>query len=323
MSAWYGAGGVHGARTVAFGGGHGLYASLSALRHLTERITAVVTVADDGGSSGRLRAEMGVLPPGDLRMALAALCDDREWGRLWRDVMQHRFTTDGPLDHHAMGNLLIVALWELLDDPVAGLDWIGRLLGARGRVLPMSLTPLEIEADVQVGGVIETVRGQSQVATMRGRVDTIRLVPPDAKPCSEAIQAIEEAEWIVLGPGSWFTSLMPHLLLPDLANALNHASARRCLVLNLGSTAVETAGMRTQDLLTALHKNAPKLRLDVVLADPSSIEDIDVVDAAVSRFGAKLVVRQVSTAPGSLRHDPLRLAAALRDAFEARIGDLD
>lgn len=323
MSAWYGAGGVHGARTVAFGGGHGLYASLSALRHLTDRITAVVTVADDGGSSGRLREEMAVLPPGDLRMALAALCDDREWGRLWRDVIQHRFTTDGPMDRHALGNLLIVALWELLDDPVAGLDWVGRLLGARGRVLPMSLTPLQIEADVHVRGQLETVRGQAQVATTPGRVEAIRLIPSNAKPCPEAIQAIEEAEWLVLGPGSWFTSVMPHLLLPELAAAFNRSSATRCLVLNLGSTAMETEGMRTEDLLAALHANAPELRLDVVLADPTSIEDIDGVDAAAAEFGAKLVVRQVSTAPGSLRHDPLRLAAALRDALEARIGDLD
>ena len=133
---------------VALGGGHGLSASLSALRLMTDRITAVVTVADDGGSSGRLRDELGVLPPGDLRMALAALCDDSDWGRTWRDVLQHRFRSSGDLDQHAVGNLLIVALWELLGDPVEGLDWVGKLLGARGRVLPMASVPLLIEADV-------------------------------------------------------------------------------------------------------------------------------------------------------------------------------
>ena len=145
-----GRGGAHGPAVVALGGGHGLAASLSALRLMSDRLTAIVTVADDGGSSGRLREEMGVLPPGDLRMALSALCDDTEWGRLWRDVLQHRFTTGGPMDHHAVGNLLIVALWELLEDPVQGLDWVGRLLGARGRVLPMASVPLEIEADILV-----------------------------------------------------------------------------------------------------------------------------------------------------------------------------
>ena len=120
----------------ALGGGHGLAATLSALRFLTDEITAIVTVADNGGSSGRLREEFGVLPPGDLRMALAALCDESEWGHTWRDVLQHRFAGEGPLAGHALGNLLIVTLWELLDDPVSGLDLVGRLLRSSGRVLP-------------------------------------------------------------------------------------------------------------------------------------------------------------------------------------------
>src|SRR5439155_6114855 len=137
-----------GPRVVAFGGGHGLFASLSALRRVSDRLTAVVTVADDGGSSGRLRRELGVLPPGDLRMALAALCRDDEWGRTWADVLQHRFSSDGELHDHSVGNLLIVALWELLGEAVDGLDWVARLLGAQGRVLPMSAVPLDITARV-------------------------------------------------------------------------------------------------------------------------------------------------------------------------------
>ncbi|HLL62395.1 MAG TPA: 2-phospho-L-lactate transferase CofD family protein, partial [Propionibacteriaceae bacterium] len=133
-------------RVVAFGGGHGLAASLSALRRITDRLTAIVTVADDGGSSGRLRAELNCLPPGDLRMALAALCGDDESGRTWADVLQYRFAGDGALSGHAIGNLLIAGLWERLGDPVAGLDMVARLLGAEGRVLPMASVPLEIEA---------------------------------------------------------------------------------------------------------------------------------------------------------------------------------
>src|SRR5690625_2945918 len=135
-------------KVVALGGGHGLAASLRALRHVTSDVTAIVTVADDGGSSGRLRQELGVLPPGDLRMALSALCDESDWGHTWSDVLQHRFSSAGPLDGHALGNLLIVSLWELLGDEVAGLDWVGKLLGADGRVLPMAAVPLEIQADV-------------------------------------------------------------------------------------------------------------------------------------------------------------------------------
>jgi len=154
---------------VALGGGHGLAASLSALRLVTDRITAVVTVADDGGSSGRLREEFDVLPPGDMRMALAALCDDTEWGHQWRDVLQHRFAGHGQLGGHAVGNLLIVSLWDLLGDTVGGLDLVGRLLNARGRVLPMAAIPLNIEASVMGAdpsrpSEVTTVRGQAEVA---------------------------------------------------------------------------------------------------------------------------------------------------------------
>src|ERR1700737_4258168 len=142
-----------GLRAVALGGGHGLAASLAALRRVTDDLAASVTVADDGGSSGRLRREFGVLPPGDLRMALAALCGDDEWGTTWSKVVQHRFggSADGEgseLAGHAVGNLLIVALWDLLGDTVAGLDWVGRLLGTGGRVLPMAAVPLDIVAEV-------------------------------------------------------------------------------------------------------------------------------------------------------------------------------
>jgi uncharacterized cofD-like protein len=315
---------------VAFGGGHGLYASLSALRHLTDQLTAVVTVADDGGSSGRLRAELDVLPPGDLRMALAALCEAGEWGHTWRDVLQHRFRTDGPLNDHAVGNLLIVALWELLDDPVAGLDWVGRLLGARGRVLPMSLTPLHISADVRTGGQCHVVHGQANVATSAGVVTGIHLDPPDPTACPAAVAAVQEADWIVLGPGSWFTSVLPHLLLPELRDALLATPARRCLILNLREatdppleTAGEEAGMSTVDLLRALAKHAPQMRFDTVLADPGVVDDPSELATAVGAFGARQVMRCVSEGPGSARHDPLRLAAALRDCFEGRTVDED
>ncbi len=160
---------------MALGGGHGLYASLSALRRVTRDLTAIVTVADDGGSSGRLRREYGVLPPGDLRMALAALCGDDSWGTTWSKVVQHRFAGPGELGGHAVGNLLIVALWELLGDAVEGLDWVARLLGAHGRVLPMASVPLDLAAEVE--GVdpnfpfqISTIRGQVACAETTGRV---------------------------------------------------------------------------------------------------------------------------------------------------------
>ena len=316
-----------GPAVVALGGGHGLSAMLSAVRLMSDRLTAVVTVADDGGSSGRLRDELGVLPPGDLRMALAALCDDSDWGRTWRDLLQHRFRSSGDLDQHAVGNLLIVALWEQLGDTVAGLDWVGRLLGARGRVLPMAAVPLAIEADVVDGvpGAVErrVVHGQSAVAVARGRIEQVRLVPPDPPACPEALAAIEAADWVILGPGSWFTSVLPHLLVPELAAALHRTRARRCVTLNLSPEEEgETAGMSATEHLQVLHHHAPDLRIDAVVADPRAVEDVDPLVDAARAMGARLLLRQVGTGDGSPRHDPLRLAAALRDVFEDFLGDV-
>lgn len=309
-----------GPAVVALGGGHGLAASLAALRHLTDRLTGVVTVADDGGSSGRLRRELGVLPPGDLRMALSALCDDGEWGRLWRDVLQHRFASAGMLHDHAMGNLLIVTLWELLGDTVTGLDWVGRLLGARGRVLPMASVPLDIEASVlgadpQDRDEMVTVRGQVAVATTPGQVVSIRLVPDRPPACPQAVAAVREADWVVLGPGSWFTSVLPHLLIPELAEALHETAAHRCVTLNLGPQIGETEGFSAEAHLEVLAKHAPELRIDAVLADPVAVENPEALVRACSALGARLMTRHVSVGDGTARHDPLRLAAAYRDLF--------
>ena len=312
---------------VALGGGHGLAASLRALRLLTERLTAIVTVADDGGSSGRLRDELGVLPPGDLRMALAALCDDTEWGRTWRDVLQHRFTSTGSLDQHAVGNLLIVALWELLDDPVAGLDWVGRLLGARGRVLPMASVPLTIEADVAgLPGAgpdgLTVVRGQVAVATAPGRIARLRLIPANPPTAPETVQAIEEADWVVLGPGSWFTSVLPHLLVPELSAALHRTSARRCVTLNLSPETGNPAAMTRHEHLAALREHAPELRIDAVIADPSAVDDLSLLSDLAKEMGASLMLRQVQVGDGTANHDPVRLAGAYRDVFDGAMGDV-
>jgi len=309
---------------VALGGGHGLAASLSALRHLTDRLTAVVTVADDGGSSGRLRREFGVLPPGDLRMALSALCDDSEWGLLWRDVLQHRFASAGALHDHALGNLLIVTLWELLDDPVSGLDWVARLLGARGRVLPMAAVPLDIEAtvlgiDPDDPHALTTVRGQVAAATTPGQVIGVQLSPNDPPARPEVLTAIEAADWAVLGPGSWYTSVLPHLLVPELARALADTSARICLTLNLGQQPGETDGFSPENHLEVIAAHAPDLRIDAVLVDPSQVEDEQALVAAAAGMGAVVVTREVALGDGTARHDPLRLAAAYRDLFSGAI----
>ncbi|MCD4549361.1 MULTISPECIES: gluconeogenesis factor YvcK family protein [unclassified Schaalia] len=314
--------GDNGYGVVALGGGHGLSATLRALRHITRRLTAVVTVADDGGSSGRLRQEMDVLPPGDLRMALASLCEESEWGLTWRDIMQTRLNTTGPLHGHALGNLLIAGMWQLLDDPVESLDLVGRLLGAAGRVLPMSSVPLHIEADMDDAGRKYTVEGQSQVAVASGSVCHVRLTPKEPPVPSVVIESIEQADWVILGPGSWYTSVIPHLLVPQLHRALVTTNAHRALVLNLARQRGETDRMTTSDHVRVLGQYAPDLKLDVVIADPTTIDDVDDLVAASESLGARLLLRQVRTGDGQPHHDPLRLAAALRDAFDGFLGEV-
>lgn len=304
----------------ALGGGHGLSASLAALRRLTDRLTAVVTVADDGGSSGRIRAEFGGLPPGDLRMALAALCGDDHAGRTWAQILQTRFPGDGPLGGHAIGNLLIVGAWQQLGNPVEGLSMVGDLLNSRGRVLPMSTVPLGIEAEVLGLDPVSpdevcTLAGQATIAKTRGQVQHVRLVPPDAPACPESVQAIGESDFVVLGPGSWFTSVMPHLLVPELYEAITTTAARRILTLNL-RPADETAGYTASRHLELLADHAPELRLDHVVVDQSSTANDRHLRPFAESFGAELVVADVAMRDGSPRHDPLRLATVFQEIME-------
>ena len=309
-------------KVVALGGGHGLAASLSALRRVTRQLTAIVTVADDGGSSGRLRREFGVLPPGDLRMALAALCGDDAWGTTWSRVVQHRFAGQGSLGGHAVGNVLIVALWELLGDTVQGLDWVGTLLGAHGRVLPMASVPLDLAAEVAGAdparpGEITLVRGQAECASTTGRVRSVSLIPADPPACPEGIAAVREADWVVFGPGSWFTSVLPHLLVPELAGALITTPARRLVALNLAPQPGETDGFSPHTHLEVLAEHAPELTVDVVLADRGTASGSAAeLEKAAAMLGGRLVLTDLAMRDGSPRHDPRRLAGAYAEIFE-------
>ncbi len=307
---------------MALGGGHGLAASLSALRRVTDQLTAIVTVADDGGSSGRLRRQYGVLPPGDLRMALAALCGDDEWGTTWSRVVQHRFGGDKELAGHAVGNLLIVALWDLLGDTVAGLDLMGRLLGTGGRVLPMAAVPLDIVAEV-IGAdparpdEASTVSGQEECATTPGHVRSISLLPPNPPAVPEAVRAVLDADWVVFGPGSWFTSVLPHLLVPELASALHVTAAQRVVVLNMAPQPGETDGFSLHKHLEVLAGHAPALTVDVVLADAKAAAagSLPDLEKAAGMIGARLVTADVAAADGTPCHDPKLLAAAYAQIF--------
>lgn len=305
------------ARIVALGGGHGLYATLSAARRLTPHITAVVTVADDGGSSGRLRSELDVVPPGDLRMALAALASDTPHGRLWATIIQHRFGGSGALAGHPIGNLMLAGLNEVLADPVAALDELGRVLGLKGRVLPMCPIALQIEADVagldSDPRMSRVIRGQVAIATTVGKVRRVRLLPGDPPATRQAVDAIMGADLVVLGPGSWFTSVIPHVLVPQLADALKATPARRALVLNLAAEPGETAGFSSERHIHVLAQHAPDFTVHDIIVDAAQVpsqREREELSRAAALLDARVEFADVSR-PGTPLHDPAKLAAAL------------
>jgi len=296
-------------KVVALGGGHGLAATLTALRKFTSEITAIVTVADNGGSSGRLREEFPIMPPGDLRMALAALCGDDEWGRSWAQIMQYRFTSDGPLDGHSVGNLLLAALWDKDEDAVAGLDRVGALLKVVGRVLPMAAEALDIEATFEDIQGSHIVRGQVEVATAQGKLKSLRIIPenPDARP--ESLQAIADADWITMGPGSWFSSVIPHLLVPAQRDAIISTSAKKILLLNLDTadkSAGEYAGYSPLEHLKILNQYAPSLRFDLVVVDSSSL-GLDQLNSHLSTLGSELLAADLRSSDSRIHHDVNKL----------------
>jgi uncharacterized cofD-like protein len=301
---------------VALGGGHGLAASLRALRRVTAHLTAVVGVSDNGGSSGRLRDEFHVVPPGDLRMALAALCGDDTWGATWARVLQHRFHSAGDLNDHALGNLLITALWEETGDIVEGLDWVARLLDAKGKVLPLALEPLEIIGEVRTPDGLTSVRGQVQVATTAHEIQSIKIEPANPQVCLQAIKSVLDADVVVLGPGSWWSSVLTHLQVPEMREALVRTTAQRILVLNLMPQAGETDGYLAHQYVADLHTQVPQLNLDVVIADPQHVRDHELLVNTAALLGAEVEFAELSVgSEGIDKHDPAKLASAFERAF--------
>jgi uncharacterized cofD-like protein len=302
-------------RVICLGGGHGLAATLSAVRKITSEITAIVTVADNGGSSGRLREEFPIFPPGDLRMALAALCADDQWGRSWADILQYRFTSNGPLDGHAVGNLLLAALWDRDVDPVQGLDRVAELLKVVGRVLPMASVPLDIEATFDDAGMTHHVRGQVQVATAQGKLISLHLVPENPKALPVALKAIDEAQWVTIGPGSWFSSVLPHFLVREQLHALERSEAKKIIILNLDShpeaQADEFAGYTPMQHLEMLREYAPTMKIDHVVVDEFELGDSQSLQLLVESLGGVLHVADLRKSPGSLHHDVEKLFSVL------------
>ncbi len=311
-------------RAVALGGGHGLHAALTALRRVTDELTAIVTVADDGGSSGRIRRELKVLPPGDLRMALAALAGAAPEHQAWAELLQHRLGGTGVLAGHPVGNLMLTALLEREPDPKVALARLAELVGAVGRVLPMSPVPLDLVGEADRFDPDEPsrsrrIRGQSSIAATPGRVLSVQLLPNGAPASAEAVDAVREADLVVLGPGSWFTSVIPHLLLRELGSALAATSAKIVVVLNLVPQAGETDDYAPHELLQLLMTHArPRggLPIHTVLADTESVLDPEELRRYTREIGARLVVSRLAADDSAERHDPARLSDAIRNMLD-------
>ena len=316
-------GGEH-PRVVAFGGGHGLAAALGAWRRITPELTAVVTVADDGGSSGRIRREMPMLPPGDLRMALAALSGDTRQGQELAALLQHRLGGSGVLAGHPVGNLMLTGLTEMHGgDITRALDDLGELLGCCGRVLPMADVPLDLVARVESTDPDDpersrTIRGQVAIAATPGHVRDILLSPPDPPVHPAVLEAIAAADVVSLGPGSWYTSVLPHLLVPRLRAALAASEARVVVVLNLVPQPGETDGFSPEEHLSVLQSHLGGVALHTVIADADSVVDRRGLLSAVRECGAELVLAPVAELDGAPRHDPVRLSAALASVVGVR-----
>ena len=275
---------------VALGGGHGLSATLRAARRYAGDITAVVSVADDGGSSGRLRSAFGIPAPGDLRRCLVALAEDS----MWTGVFEHRFTA-GELEGHAFGNLLIAALADYTGDFEVALHETGRLLRLRGQVFPATREAVVLKADV--GGA--SVEGQVAVS-QAGRISGVSVIPPDAQTPQGALDAIARADQIVVGPGSLFTSVLAVVAVPAIRDAIAAAQARTVYVCNLRPQVPETAGYDVADHVDALAAHG--LVVDVALCHPGALK---MGDPGV------LCVEEPIAGPDLIEHDPALLGEAL------------
>jgi len=302
-----------GPAVVALGGGHGLAAALRGIRRYASSVTAIVSVADDGGSSGRLRRDLGVLPPGDLRRCLVALANDELWSR----TFEHRFAA-GELDGHALGNLVLVALTDTTGDFTAALDAAGQLLGTVGRVLPATTEPVVLKAEVGVNGAaagdddddVEEVEGQVAVQNSLN-IRRVELVPADASAPIDAIRAIEQADQVVLAPGSLYTSLLPVLCVDNLRAAIAATRGTVVQVANLRSQPPETSGLDGTGHLRAVRAHG--VRVDVFLSNAGGVLAVD--DDEVRGMGAVPVAARVASDRG-LTHDPERLAQALQRFVE-------
>jgi uncharacterized cofD-like protein len=312
-----------GPKFVAIGGGTGLSTLLRGLKAHSENITAIVTVADDGGSSGRLRQELGVLPPGDIRNCLSALAGEE---RLLTDLFNFRFPGEKGVGGHSFGNLFLAAVMGVSGDPLRSIEAACQVLAVRGRVIPATAEPMTLYARFEDGTVVE---GESNITAWHRRVTDVWAAPANPSPVPAAIKAIEEADVIIIGPGSLYTSLVPHLLVPQLRTALRRSRAPRLYVCNVMTQTGETDGFSAADHLRVLQRFGGADLVQHILVNeelPSRLREayeakgqfpVRVDTAVLEELGVQVVPGALLDEADGVRHHPDLLAAALMAWWEA------
>jgi uncharacterized cofD-like protein len=316
-----------GPRVVTIGGGHGLAALLRGIKIHTHNLTAVVTVADDGGSSGRLRRDLGILPPGDIRNCLAALSNDEA---LLSQLFQYRFPVgDEPLKDHSFGNLFISALTELTGSFEDAVAESGRVLGVQGNVLPSTLHDVQLVADVMLPYAVSEVRiqGESVIPKSNGRVRRVWLEPNNPPAYPAAIQALLAAEMIIIGPGSLFTSILPNLLVTDVSEALRVSRALKIYICNVATETGETDGFTVGDHLRVIEDHIGSGYFDIIVANnvfqgelPTGVDWVRVEPDF--RDDHPLYEADLIDNLHPWRHDSQKLAQVIMDLFQERTGPL-
>lgn len=313
-------------KVVAIGGGHGLSALLRGIKEHTTNITAILTVADDGGSSGRLRRELGVLPPGDFRMCLAALASDES---LVTQLFQYRFGNSGDLSGHSFGNLFIAALAALTGSFERAVIESGKVMAIKGRIMPSTLQDVTLCAELSDSlvpiesqhnnGARTSVRGESSIGKSGYPIERVWLEPNDPLAYPEAVRAILEADLVVIGPGSLFTSVMPNLLVPGITTALRQTQATCVYIANVATERGETDGFTLEAHLTAIEMHIGRGVIDVVIANsvidphfkpPSGVETVQ-PEPKLSESTARVILADVADTEHPWRHDSRKLAVAV------------
>ncbi len=315
-----------GPRIVAIGGGTGLSALLRGIKAHTANLTAIVTVADDGGSSGELRSRLGVLPPGDIRNCLSALSTDEE---LLSQIFQYRFADSSGLNGHTLGNLFITALADITGSFEEAIAESGRVLAVQGRVFPSTLRDVRLSAEISNGKDTQPVRisGESAIPQSAGSIQRVWLEPANTQAFPPALQAILNADLIIVGPGSLYTSIMPNLLVPDIIEAMRASRALKFYVCNVATQPGETDGFTCDDHIKAIEKHVGGRLFDLVICNdqfdghlPNQSDWVKPGDDFNKQY--PVYCTSLVDKSNTWRHDPARLAQVVMDLFNERTGPL-